>query len=873
MASQYDNILQLTSDHLSDADRWRRLGSFAHELGWRPSDRLDEPRTRDLATVHLLVEHGLENTAVVSFLRRPRRWTEVGTDGQQRLLSLSYNNLVDWHVMIEAEAVSYVYVRTRVPTTVERHALSIDRVDQVRSEIFEQIIDKKPNPNIPALDEALIRTISVWKRSLAAELNYQVKNVQLSSLFNALMFVRALEDQRSRERDLAEEPMLLRLMDVQQRPLGSTLGAAFQELVGQAAPADLIDAMKLAAFDALSKPVARSLVADFYNNRFAPYPYDFCVMSKHALSRIYEHYVSILRVEDSPQLSLLPPLPEEITNKVKGAVYTPHFIARFFARFLKEQLPPSAYRTLKSADPACGSGIFLRTLLESQAEVIQDAMGTEYAALFEGVLGVDEDPNAVDATRLSLALLHLALTGTPPKHLEVLQADALSYITEHRNEKGSRDAVLANPPFVSLDTQSEELRRRVVEYLGDSKLGRNDLYLAFLKVGLELLRPGGFGLFVLPHSFLLGKSAQHVREMLAQQAWVRCLVDLSTVDVFGDVGAYVVLLIFQKKLPHGPEPAATIVRVSERAGRALQDTLDGRRIEGKSFSIYDVGQSEFGSTEWLLLPPRESALRRRLEACPLLSEFLDVKQGIVTGSDDIFIRHVADVPKGESAVYLPLLRDRDMAVYSVPRDSELRVFHPFKKGKALSESELRKQFPRTWAYLVDHKRELQARKSLARYRKQWWEPMWPRPESIQRPKIIAPHLVLMPRFSVDLNGRFAVSHGPMLLSRTESAAENELLKFFCAALNSSAAYWHIARHSHTYRRGYVMLEPKTLKGTPVPDPAKIDKVTLRAIIKLVDERMSARGETPTVDRRLDNMFNDLYGLSDEDRRLVGSEAD
>ena len=72
MQNQYDIIMQLTSKELLDIDRPRILNDFAYELGWQPSDRLAGLTVDDFANAHLVVEHGLENTAMITFLRSPR---------------------------------------------------------------------------------------------------------------------------------------------------------------------------------------------------------------------------------------------------------------------------------------------------------------------------------------------------------------------------------------------------------------------------------------------------------------------------------------------------------------------------------------------------------------------------------------------------------------------------------------------------------------------------------------------------------------------------------------------------------------------------------------------------------------------------------
>ena len=74
------------------------------------------------------------------------------------------------------------------------------------------------------------------------------------------------------------------------------------------------------------------------------------------------------------------------------------------------------------------------------------------------------------------------------------------------------------------------------------------MYLGFLKRGIDVLKPGGYGFFVLPQSFLVGANAAGMRRYLSERCWVHCLADLSSIRVFGKTNnAHVVLLIFQRK--------------------------------------------------------------------------------------------------------------------------------------------------------------------------------------------------------------------------------------------------------------------------------------------------------------------------------------
>lgn len=874
MANQFDIVLQLTSGFLPEADRAVRLQEFSRELGWRPTDRLESPALRTVANAQLLVEHGLENSAVLSFLQAPKQYSTLTSEERQSLLGLSYNNLVDWHIAIDGSGVDFVYVRTSVPSPIGRRPFSRENYDSLRSEIFEQVVGRRPSPNIPALDDALIRTISFWKRSISAELGGDVPNSQLAALFNALVFARALEDQQRRIAPNGDD-LLLRRWRQEGAPgnLRTLLSDTLRHTVQSEIPAFLFHSEQLATFDRLDRDTVYSLLFDFYQNRFAPYRYDFAVISKHALSRIYEQYVSILRQDESSQLSLLPQLPSEFSDKSHGAVYTPQFIARFFARFLREHIPPYHFKRLRSIDPACGSGIFLRTLLEFQCDPTNDALRPDLIeAAFANTVGLDSDANAVAATQLSLSLLYLVLTNRLPTALSVFQKDFLDPQPPPPQAQAPFDAVLINPPFVSLDVQEPATRTRLAEVLGSQATGRIDLYLAFLKDAIERLRAGGYGLFVLPHSFLLSKSAQNIRTWVLDHCWIHCLADLSAIRVFEDTSVYIILLIVQKRSENVPEPKAMIIKCQDQVGHALQDAIEGRRAEGKFYSIYDVDQAVFRSEGWLVLAPTEAGINRRFASLPNLQEFLQVPQGLVSGADDVFIIDNRMVPDDEPSLFIPLLHDREMQPYNVPSRTSQSVFFPYFEGAKVTEKLLRSKFPKTWAYLQKHRARLEKRKALATYRKAWWEPMWPRePNTLLRPKLVVPHLVIVPRFALDSKGRYAVSRSPFLIARVQSD-EQQILKLMLAVLNSTPGFWYIQTHSHVYRHGYTMLESKTLARTPVPDIDSWSSSDKKRLLTLVDHRLRAdTGEREVLNSQIDLFVSDAYGLSANERKALGMQ--
>jgi type I restriction-modification system DNA methylase subunit len=880
MLDHYSLVQQLTTQALSKADQPRRLNDFADELGWRPSNRMDLPEADEFAAAHLVVEHGLQNTAVISFLRQPATFPDLTTSQQKVLLNASYNNLVDWHINIDFDGVSFVYNRFKPPQFhIHRDRISRTNIACLSSGAFEKLSVSHPSPNVPALDNALIETISLWKRQLGSEVP-GVSNESLSALFNAIIFARAAEDQARKTKNQAEGSTdsgghLSKLFTgaTGEMTLRRLFEKALRDLTTGEIPASLVDLEALAVFDKLDPLTASELLGDFYRNRYARYyEYDFSLMSKHALSRIYEHYVSVLRLPQTHQTTLFPMLAEERVERSYGNVYTPEFVARFFAKYLRRQLPLGSFQRLKVADPACGSGIFLRTVLELQHEVLFDSLTTEsLKRMFQNVLGLDVDPNACQAARLSLSLLAMVLMDKLPGELQILNEESIGYFQEHPELAGSIDAVIANPPFVTVEDQGAELKERVNRLLGGAGKGRVDLYLAMLRLSMEMLKPGGFGLFVLPQNFLLAESAAGMRRYLAEGAWVHCLADLSAVPVFGDIGVYVILLIIQK-LPEPTQlaPNAIVVRAQDMVGQALQDVLEGRKIESPYYSIYEVGQEAFREGAWLVLPPQSAAIQRKFSEFAELQSFTQLRQGIITGADDIFLLPSREIPKDEAAIYIPFLADRDMEAYTVPKSYARSFFYPYLNGEPLDEGILCKKFPKTWKYLVSHRAELERRKTVASKRVAWWRPAWPRePQNLLHPKLVTPHLVISPRFALDATGRLAVSHSPIVLAKSRDV-EHDHLRFILAVLNSSACFWYISEHSHSYQHGYSRLEAKTLGVTRIPNPLKVDPIVLRRLVRLVDERLEAAGPKAfSIEGEIDEIVADLYSLTASERRLVG----
>src|SRR5262249_34371050 len=155
------------------------------------------------------------------------------------------------------------------------------------------------------------------------------------------------------------------------------------------------------------------------------------------------------------------------------------------------------------------------------------------------------------------------------------------------------------------------------------------------------------GLFVLPKNFLLSENAGPIRDLLSKSATILVAVDLSSVEVFEEVGSYIVLLVFQKHSTPLKARPALVVRCNDLIGSALEDALQDREVRSAAYDIFWSKQPEGGRNAWDFVPPERVALDIKLEKLPRLGDFAEIRQGIITGADDVFIFSAAQIPKKE----------------------------------------------------------------------------------------------------------------------------------------------------------------------------------------------------------------------------------
>ena len=851
----------------SPAERATALYGFAESINAKPSYEIPVlDSNSETIQFHLAVEQELTSCAVFSFVNSPRRVAELSNSAIRSILSVSYNNVIDRHIVFSASDFKVLHNRAALAKR-ELHFANVDtkNLESIGFENLNKVGLAKRDIAFESCDDALISVIQLWKRLLSADYP-QLDLATLSSFFNLIIFLRTIEDTKP---SLSHGSEVLKHLASQPFENARNFIDQFSQMTEQQVPELLLDDKALNVIEVVGSRTFQRLVKDFYSKENVPYTFDFRLLSLRAMSKIYERYVALFKEpsRSEGQLHFINPISEEKSGKKSGSVYTPSYIASFFARYCLSNITPAFAERAILMDPACGSGVFLRAYLE---ELLAKKSPSPVAlnAIFARVRGIDVDTNAVNAAKLSLSLLQFQYTSYSSfefsENLRV--ADA---ILDSNDQDIPVDIVVSNPPFRKYDLLSSDEREILRKHLGPMAAGRFDLYLAFVKLAIDWTKPGGLICLVLPDAFLSSSAAVHLRGQFLAQTQIRCVIDLSLVDVFEGVGVYPILIIAQK-LPSERRSELRenflFMRCRAFAGRALEACLSGSEIETEAYSVTRLPHSALDGSTWILGSRDEIDLRARLKNFPALSEVLTVSQGFITGDDEVFLRSIEDVPANERKIYLKYLSDKQISKFRLSGKVKSYVFYPFIDGHPVDENQLQSEFPNTWAHLKKFENRLRSRRSTKTGYTPWWRPAWPRsPKVMLRPKIVTPHLSLSPRFGIDIRGEIATSHSPILTAKVD-ADELTILKVFCVILNSHIGYWSLTAEIRKYNRGYKKIEVSDLRNFRFPKLA-LEPASVKTLVELFERASKSDDETVLDD--IDNYVSNLFGLSSAELRTIG----
>jgi len=335
----------------------------------------------------------------------------------------------------------------------------------------------------------------------------------------------------------------------------------------------------------------RKRIDELFNEVIERYPYIFEPNDRVRLdNRVLAYIVSELR-----RYSLL-----QTTTDVKGEAYqeivlpnlrgargeffTPPNVCQMAAEVVFSTYPKNQWLSLKVLDPACGTGCFLRAVMnlwrlyifeQEKHKWKLDHIALEKTATRlkehcdRNLFGIDINPDLVRAAQMNLVMHGDGSTN-------VFQANSLLPPGEWRNDVkakiqlGMFDVVLTNPPFgtgpgLAVDDPHILDQFELTRFEANSPRASMPPEQLFIERCYQFLKPGGLLAIVLPDSILSNPGLVFIRHGILKRCRVIVSIDLpvETFLAFGGTGTQTSVLVLQKKTEEE-------MRLEEAAGR-IQD--------------------------------------------------------------------------------------------------------------------------------------------------------------------------------------------------------------------------------------------------------------------------------------------------------------
>jgi len=455
------------------------------------------------------------------------------------------------------------------------------------------------------VEQRLFNQLRHWREGLFTQLYHYNPNLSFNQideviqrLFNRLIFIRTCEDRRIEDRVLLGAVHEWRGSGRREELIGA-LHSIFRDFDGYY-DSDLF-ALHLVDQVFIESATIENIINGLYEIPGGMASYDFSLIDADVLGTVYEQYLGhvatvVKQRTKEAQIRMDLGLPSEPTfeltakkerRKEHGIYYTPRFITDYIVketvgRFLKER-SHNEILNIKILDPACGSGSFLIRAYDellnyhayrSGKPVTELDQWERLPILIRNIFGVDLDMQAVEIACLNLLLRSLAKRETLPSLAgNIRQGNSLisgteeelgSYFGDDWQEKkpfnweqkfqdimaeGGFDVVIGNPPYVSFGLRDLERMDKSLGLYSRDKFPNSaeyklSTYALFIDRGLQLLKEGGYLSYILPDSFLLGRYFSRLRKYILDNCSIKEIV-LFKEDFWssGTIGRPVIIIL------------------------------------------------------------------------------------------------------------------------------------------------------------------------------------------------------------------------------------------------------------------------------------------------------------------------------------------
>jgi len=543
------------------------------------------------------------------------------------------------------------------------------------------------------------------------------------------------------------------------------------------------------------------------------------------------------------------------------------------------------------------------------------------------VFGVDIDPQAVEVTKLSLLLkvLEGETDQTFGDQMKLFQTRALPNLSNNIKcgnsligpdyfsgrlipdpeelkrvnpfdwnagfpeamKAGGFDCVIGNPPYV----RQEILGPRFKEYAQNayaSYAGTADLYTYFIEKSHLLLKKGGSFGMICSNKFMRANYGNALRSFISKHTTIEQIIDFGELPVFEGAATFPAIFLTTNLEPDRQKFIyAPIKRLDfqslEKEVKEIGIALDERSLAGDNWTLAKAEEIEvFEKIKKMGIP---------------LGDYVKGKiyRGILTGLNEAFVIDKATrdrlirEDKKSAELIKPFVVGDDIRKYRINFKNRYLIFT--RRGTKITD------YPAIEKYLLQFKDRLMP-KPKGWKGKEWngrkpgsykWYEIQDTVEyfkELDKTKIIWPEIAKESRFSID--------NECLYLNKTCFFSPNTDI-YLLGVLNSKLIWYYLKKICSVLgdaEKGGRLLQQKIyLETVPIIEKEKMDssqqkiieeiKSSVRSIISINKHLLELKSDTQksilqrqieATDREIDQLVYELYGLTEEEIKIVEGET-
>ena len=485
------------------------------------------------------------------------------------------------------------------------------------------------------------------------------------------------------------------------------------------------------------------------------------------------------------------------------------------------------------------------------------------------------------------------------------ETKAIDYKSEFPQifKSGGFDLVIGNPPYIK-----EYTNRDAFEHIRTSQYyeGKMDIWYMFACAAIDILRENsGVLAYIATNNWVTNSGAKKLRTKITHDARIEQLIDFGSFMVFRDASVQ------------------TMILIAKRNGEPNQYKFDYRRLLGKKPALSDalalLEKRDEPNIEYLVA----SFDRNRSGASPLtfsdssveavlqkiaskrnfeLNPTQEVAQGIVPNPDVVSTRSLERIPgsrrqsegihvgngvfvvdadyfspatKEEESFLKPLYEPSGVECYALNTVAQKKIIYST-RGNSTSLT-----LPqRLLSHLERYREIMEERRENRMGRIEFFQLHWPREERFfaSGPKILAVRKCAVPTFTYTDEEAYVM----MSFNIIQSSRVN--LKFLTGLLNSRLVRFWLS-HKGKMQGNNFQVDKEPLLDVPLCVPNQSAQKPIRNLVeRIIDckKQVSQAGTDAEKERllrlilqcqnQIDESVEELYGLSSEDKEVLGSLA-